>query len=136
MHISSWCQSDFSHIAGSSCWPACTLLYAPPEVVLAAEARSHVAVHPSHDVWSMAVLAYEAITQSRALSTQSQVLRTAHGSAAYPWEQPLEQQPLAWRQSRLQPVVAPCLARDPAQRPSAADVHTAAAQLGQLTAHA
>ena len=82
------------------------------------------------------MLAYESITQARALTTQSDVLRCAHESAAYPWEQPLEQQSLAWRQSRLQPVVAPCLARNPDDRPTAAEVHKAAAQLGQLTAQA
>ena len=70
--ISCSCQKAQEH-AGAECAPACTLPYAPPEVVLAAFEGHRVAVHPSHDMWALGVMAYEALTHGRALTLQSTV---------------------------------------------------------------
>jgi serine/threonine protein kinase len=61
------------HIAGGERWPSCTLPYAPPEVCLAAGAGRRVIVHPSHNMWSLGVMGYEVLTQTRALPLQAQV---------------------------------------------------------------
>ena len=45
-------------------WPSCSLPYAPPEVALAALTNTaNAIVRPSHDIWALGVVAYEAITQ-------------------------------------------------------------------------
>ena len=120
--------------AGHQVWPTCTLPYAPPEVAHAAWASERVTVHPSHDIWALGVIAYEAITRSRALTSQAQIAQCACHLAPYPWEHPPAQQPATWQQSRLQTVLAPCLARDPAARPSAAELCAAFGQLGLRSA--
>lgn len=90
-------------------------------------------MHPSHDIWALGVVAFEAVTQSRALTSQAQIAQCVQGGAAYPWEVPPGAQPQAWRQSRLRPLVAPCLQRDAALRPTAAQVHAAVGRLGQAS---
>ena len=59
----------------------------------------------------------------------------AQGRAMYPWERPAEQQPQAWRQSRLAELVMPCLARDASQRPSALDLLARLSQYGSSRLH-
>ena len=94
---------------------------------------AHIAVHPSHDVWALGVIAYEAITQGRALTSQTQIAQCAQGQAAYPWEVAQSELPRAWVQSRLRPLVEPCLKRDAAERPAAAQIHAAVNRLGQFS---
>ena len=110
-------------------FPQCTLPYAPPEVVRAALDGTDIVVKPSHDIFSLGVVAYEAITQQRALPKRDDVAQCARGTAQYPWELPAEQQPAAWRSSRLRPLVLPCLARNPQRRPRASAVLSAVSQL-------
>ena len=53
------------------------------------------------------------------LRTTDDVWRHTLGSARVPWELPDAEQPPAWRQSRLRPVLKPCLSRAAAVRPTA-----------------
>ena len=115
--------------AGETQWPQCTIPYAPPEVVCAALDNSLLTVRPSHDIWGLGVVAYEAITQRRALLKRVQVLACARGEEPYPWDVEITEQPRAWRHSRLRPLLMPCLARDPALRPRASAVLEAVSQL-------
>ena len=122
-------------IAGEQSWPSCTPPYAPPEVALPAldGGGRQVVVQPSHDMWALGVMAYEALTQTRALTLQRQVVQCAHGDEAYPWEAPVKQQHPAWRGSRLRPILEPCLSRDAAARPSAEATLKAVSRLGHST---
>ena len=113
--------------------PTCTLPYAPPELITAACDGTGVQASGAHDVWALGVIAYEAIVQGQALQTQQSILDCADGRAAYPWELPTEQQPVAWRKSKLRSLVAPCLARSADARPHASDVLAAAHRFGQAT---
>jgi hypothetical protein len=64
-----------------------------------------------------------------------QVFGCAHGRPpfAYPWEGSSSGLPMAWKRSRLRSQLLPCLARDPAQRPTAAAVLARVMGLGQAT---
>jgi serine/threonine protein kinase len=84
-------------------------------------------------VWSLGVIAFEAIVNERALKGKPMVVACAHGVQPYPWELPLDEQHLAWRNSRLSRLVAPALARDPADRPTAAELYHAVNRVGQVT---
>ena len=119
--------------AGSSQWPRCTLAYSPPELALAVDASRHVIVSASHDVWALAVMAYEAVAQQQVLHMTGQVFECARGVAQYPWECPEEAQPPAWRQSRLRAVLLPCLSRDTGSRPSATTLLERVTCLGHET---
>ena len=116
--------------AGTLLPPRCTLAYAPPEVVSAAVAACRVTVHPSHDVWALGVVAFEAVVQRKAMPGSTAMRACALGEQLYPWEAPHAEQPAAWRQSRLRALVAPCLDRDPMQRPTAAQIVDSAADIG------
>ena len=94
------------------------------------DAHTHHAVCA---VWSLGVIAFEAISNERALLGQAAVMACALGSQPYPWELPVDQQPKAWRNSRLARLVAPALARDAAARPSAAEIYQAVSRVGQAT---
>ena len=59
--------------AGEIAPVSCTLPYSPPEIVLASVEGRQVEVQPSHDVWAIAVMSYEALTHGRALVLQSTV---------------------------------------------------------------
>lgn len=100
-------------------WPRCTLAYAPPEVVLAAFANEHISVQPSHDIWAVGVLAYEAIVKRPALTSVNQVRACASGHEPYPWELPEDQQASEWHGSRVRGAAMPCLARVASERPDA-----------------
>ena len=120
-------------IAGSSQWPRCTLAYSPPELAHAVDASRRVTVSAAHDVWALAVMAYEAVAQQQVLHMTGQVFECALGAAQYPWECPEEAQPPAWRQSRLRAVLLPCLSRDTTARPSAAALLERVTCLGHET---
>ena len=90
-------------------------------------------MQPSHDVWALALMAYEAIARQTTFTMMSDAFNCAYDHQKYPWEQSLEAQPLAWRQSRLRGALLPCLARDAAQRPTAAALLDSIVRLGHAT---
>ena len=65
------------YCADTVMWPSCTLPYAPPELALSALTdtylRQNVVVRPSHDIWALGVVAYEALTQ-----VSAQAARVVH----------------------------------------------------------
>ena len=98
------------------------MAYAPPEVVAAYRCEGTVTVAASHDIWALGVMAFEALTGGRALGSLEQLLACARGDEAYPWDaSKLADAPERWRRSRLRPLIEPCLAHDPSQRPAATD---------------
>jgi serine/threonine protein kinase len=110
---------------GAAVLPLCTLAYAPPEVVKSLDGpRSDVVADPAHDVWSLGAIAFEAFTRvsivSVFMSGRQKCSDMAHGKDVYPWEQ--AQMEGDYRDSRVRSVVEACLSRDPAKRPSAAEV--------------
>ena len=64
-----------------------------------------------------------------AVRSTDDVWRHALGSARFPWELADEEQPPSWRQSRLRPVLEPCLSRAAAVRPTAAALLKSVEQL-------
>lgn len=78
-------------------------------------------------------MAYQAIAQKPAANNALEIFSRAAGEKAYPWELPPGQQAATWRQSRLRPLLAMCLARDPAQRPSSAEVLSQVRKMGHQT---
>ena len=80
------------------------------------------------------MVAFEAITNVRALTTHEEVLNCASSAMQYPWERPAAEQPPEWRRSRLRATLEPCLAREAAARPSAAALHAAVVRLAHLSA--
>jgi eukaryotic-like serine/threonine-protein kinase len=105
--------------AGERKWPQCTLAYAPPDIVCAAKEDRHVEITPAQDVWALAVMCYEATVGAVTFTSVVDIGECAYGRAPYPWERPVQEQPTAWRRSRVRALVLPCLARDPARRPTA-----------------
>ena len=87
----------------------------------------------AQDVWALGVMAYEAIARTRTFNCARDTGPCAAGASQYPWERPPEEQPDAWRRSRLRALVAPCLARSPAARPTAASLLAEVSRLGQVT---
>ena len=82
--------------------------------------RRHLATAAAHDVWALGVMAFEATVGCHSAPTMQVLKLCAAGTHPYPWELPRAEQPAAWRASPLRRVLAPCLSRDPAARPSAA----------------
>jgi serine/threonine protein kinase len=65
-------------------------MYAPPEVVAAFAAQRRVRAEPSHDVWALGVMVFEALTGRSAIdrySDQEDVIAFAEGRERYPWEE-------------------------------------------------
>ena len=114
--------------AGDYMRPSCTLAYAPPEVAAAMRERTLVRVDAAHDVWALGQMAFEAIVGAETRHFRSPSPSPSGSPASrgaprvLPWELPAEAQPAAWRESRLRTIVEPCLHRDPALRPSAAQL--------------
>ena len=118
---------------GETCWPRCTLGYAPPEVVCAAHASEQIRVSPAQDMWALGVIAFEAIVGRVTFTLSADVRDCAHGQAAYAWELPRAQQPRAWQSSRLRRLLQPCLSREPRQRPVAEALLAAVTKMGHAT---
>ena len=120
--------------------PSCTRAYAPPEVAAAVREQTLVRVSPAHDIWSLGKMAFEAIVGletrrfSSPLSSPPPLARGDARTGVMPWELPEEAQPRAWRETRLRPVVEPCLRAEPEQRPSAAQVLASMRSLGVFEA--
>lgn len=88
---------------------------------------------PSHDLWSLGVIGYEAITQRSALTTREAVFGCAAHTYSYPWEAPTPELHNAWRRSKMRPLLSQCLARDAAERPTAAQLLTQIERAGSAT---
>ena len=115
------------------CYSQCTLAYAAPEVALAADRGDRAAARAAHDVWSLGVMAYEAIAQRPARASMRDLYECASGRAPYPWEAQPAKQPAAWRTSRLRAVLLPCLSRQPEERPTAAQLAESVTRMGHAT---
>lgn len=130
-------RSSEGRYAGLVAHPRCTLMYAPPEITLALEEEVPIAIAGSHDIWSLGVILYEVISGNPAFSVEAKVadcFACAAGDKLYPWELPLDEQPAAWRHSRLQAGVLRCLQRDASLRPSAQELKRDLRRLGATTA--
>ena len=125
------CQTHTALGAGELEWPRCTPAYAPPDMVVAVQVDRDVVVSPAQDMWSLGLMAYEAIVGAVLQTSRSKVEDYVSGTMPYPWELPADAQPATWRHSHLRDVLAPCLARDPAARPSASVVLDALSQCCQ-----
>ena len=103
--------------------PHCDLHYAAPEVVLAFEDGRALAAHPSADVWSIGVVAYEALTGNSLFSDSAsleQVSEHANGFQPYPWE--AIKRGDAFSKCPARHLLASCLERDPMRRTSAREL--------------
>jgi serine/threonine protein kinase len=115
--------------------PMCTLSYAAPETVIAImdpDVRPQLA-DVAVDVWSLGVMAYECMTNTRVLPNEcgrQSVIACARGDAPYPWERPRDQQHPKWASSNARQALELCLARDPAHRPDARRLHQSLSSLG------
>ena len=119
--------------AGESTWPSCSIAYAAPEVILAVTEQRQIIVNPAEDMWSLGVIAFEAITGKLGPRMHTAARDCASGAALYAWEQPAQFAPPQWRRSRLAPLVQACLQREPAARSSAAALLAGIARLGDMT---
>ena len=122
--------------AGAPAPVGCTLPYAPPEVVNAWYSGDTITVQPSHDIWSLGVLAFECITQQQmplVFGNKDAIRACAAGERPYPWEEPEAQQPAAWVRAEARSVLQECLLRDADSRPSAAKLLRALARIGMLS---
>lgn len=112
-----------------------SLAYAAPEAVNALR-RGESTIHATEalDLWAVGVMAFELLTDTAVFppfTPKEHVLRVAAGAAAgggpdaplYPWEGDSEAAAAARSHlKRLEPSIMRCLAREPAERPTAAEV--------------
>ena len=96
----------------------------------AVDANTNIIVAASHDIWSLGVMAFEAVVQRPTFTALDDIQACANGSTPFPWELPWEQQPPAWRASRLRALILPCLAQEPERRPTAEAVLAAVGRMG------
>ena len=87
----------------------------------------------SQDTWALGVIAYEAVVGATTFTDLGTIGECAAGFLPYPWERPLEAQPLVWRRSKLRARVTPLLARDPSARQSMAGLLDALGHMGHAT---
>lgn len=101
-----------------------SLNYASPEIIIAQESGQRTLdVSASADVWALGVVAYELLSGTRTFAPgtpTSEIRNMISGRLPLPWE---EQEPKQLR--TLRHSVLSCLARNAAERPSAAEVHSA-----------
>lgn len=104
-----------------------TLSYAAPETVQAImRGERTTIVDPAIDVWALGVMAYELLTCARLFRSTSkkQIEMTMAGELALPWEDTASadfvenEARLGW----MRATICSMLNRDPAQRPTLAEV--------------
>jgi eukaryotic-like serine/threonine-protein kinase len=90
-----------------------------PEAALAHASGHTLQTLASLDVWALGAMAYQAVT-GVAPQGNPIAVACAQGVQTYPWEG--ADTTGAWSQAPCHGVMMACLARQPQQRPSAADV--------------
>jgi serine/threonine protein kinase len=123
-------------VAGEMVPAAGTLAYAAPELVNALNAQQNIRATPAHDMWAIGVMAYEALSFTRAFPTfqaADVIAACAAGRAKYVWEGRMEELAPPFAKSRLCDVVLSCLARNPDERPTAQQLRARVRSLGEVT---
>lgn len=112
--------------AGSEAPLAFSPRYAAPEVIGVYEARQPVIrVSAALDIWALGVMAYELLTDTPVFdkyTQQKDILGQLAGRDYLPWEDPATKEAKLRQLRMLKRSLVKCLARDPAQRPSAAEL--------------
>lgn len=128
---------DFNATAPGHLIPAGTLAqlrdvsldFAPPEVVRALQAgKFQMKVEPSADVWALGMVAYELLTRSRAFPSgmdQDEICDQITGKSSLPWENEATKRDKLNKLKQLKPSVLRCLSRDPLERPTVEQLHSA-----------
>jgi serine/threonine protein kinase len=108
--------------AGELAEPKMTRAYASPETVSAYQNRQMVMVTAALDIWSLGVVVFEAFAKEPAVPPGNGDVcsRRAEGTEQYPWERTGTIR--GFSDSRACEIVQACLARDPAMRPTAAEL--------------
>jgi serine/threonine protein kinase len=105
-----------------------SLDFAAPEVVRALEAgKTQIKVEPAQDVWALGMVAYELLTRSRAFPSgmnQSEICDQITGRTQLPWETEASKRKRLLQLKQLKPSVIACLSRNPADRPTVAELHS------------
>jgi hypothetical protein len=84
----------------------------------------------------MGVIVYECLAGCRLHSSRAalkDVFERAQGLEPYPWELPLQDLPPGWSKARTRGVFDRCVLRDPAARPSAAQLLTSLNRHNNIT---
>lgn len=104
-----------------------SLDFAAPEIVRALEAgKTQMKVEASQDVWALGMVAYELLTRSRAFPSgmaQQDICDQITGRAMLPWENEATKRKRLLQLKQLKPSVLACLSRNPAERPTAEELH-------------
>ena len=122
--------------AGNSADTRCTVAYAAPELLVAQQQRSSVTAQPAQDVYALGLIVFEALTHARALpacGACAAAAAAAAGAQRYPWEAAEDQLSPAFGRSKLRGTLAACLARNPAERPTAAQLCEQLISIGDAT---
>ena len=128
------CRNRAQTCAGNTEFPRCSMAYAAPELLQAYKEHRNICVDGSTDIWSLGVLAYEAVSGSGAqrFSGTDEAIERAYGRGSFPWETP-EGMTEQFARSRARHVVLSCLRREPARRPTAAQLLQAIDRLNNAT---
>eukprot|EP00892_Ulva_mutabilis_P012598 jgi/Ulvmu1/9710/UM055_0048.1 len=104
-----------------------SLVYAAPETVHAVEAGERtILAHGAVDIWAVGVIAFELLTGERTFpyaAARNDILAAIAGRSPLPWEDGAPRAAaLRARMRGLKRTVLQCLRRDPAARPTAAEL--------------
>ena len=115
-------------------YPRCSLAYAAPELVRANAEQRNIAADPASDIWALGVVAYEAMSDRGAhrFVSAEQLTESAYGQRDYIWETP-EGNTEQFMRSRACHIVLQCLRREPARRPTAAQLLQAIDRVSNAT---
>jgi len=120
---------------GLNVQPAFTLRFAPPELAhaCAASREATIVAHRSADIWAVGVMAYEMVS-GELLFPLGAAADDIRAILANERPFPHEDNPAVWSKlGRLRKVVQAMLSRDPAQRPSIADISRKLDQMAMAT---